>query len=165
MNTIVKSKIYVNASNRDLRLKMMLNTCIILIIIVSTVSVFAVGPNIGNISVIITAASASFGINRMFDKGHYEFCMVNIIARESRVSLFYETPKIKVDFTRSNVNSLQYSDKLNCLRIVGIRTETIKDNCQSCNGEYLFYINDDNYMTIINEIQNCLQMPIEFVDR
>lgn len=143
-----------------------INIAVIIIAICSLVSIIADGIKVANVSSVIIALFVSFSFKRKHQKeGHYEFSVAKLSLLNDRMIIEHEQYNEKITFNFSAIETLEYSDKLQCLRIVGNHIfENNKENKET-DGEYLFYLSYDETKEMIDSIENLSNVKINYVDR
>lgn len=164
----IKSKMYCPASRRDKSLFVIVNIAIILMVIYSVASMVVKGIKVDNISGCIVAIVVGFLLksnNRSED--HYEFCVLSIIFQKQILTVTY-LPNInkEIDIIVNSIRSLEYSNKLECLRIVcnyQEREGTEKRIME--NSELLLYIPYDSNSEFYQMLEKYTKQDLIFVDR
>lgn len=161
----ISSKLYVFPTNGSIWAYRLLFVCVFIVAISGGASVITTGINPANIGMICAALviCASFKPKKVLSP-EYVFCIVKAHMHDANMELVYEDRKT-VSFDYNDISSLEYSDKLNCLRIVGQYVDTEKKKSSIKNGEWLFYLEEKKYPEFIEDIQNKTAQKIVFVDR
>lgn len=164
----LKSKVYCAPSRGAHVLYILINISMIIVIICSVISMFFTGPKIGNISgcIISIVVSILFKKNKL-DKGHYEFCLMTISFSDFSIIINYQANTNKqVVINRNSIETLEYSDVLQCLRVLCTYQEIIKNKTlEKSHSELLLYIPADDNADLLKKIESHSGSVIRFVDR
>lgn len=91
--------------------------------------------------------------------GYYEMCAVTVTMDENGMSLLYEKVNKKIEFFYKNLQSVEYSDKLGCMRLVGL------DNVSNQKIEHLFYLEEGREKEVLEKFTECSGLTVKCVDR
>ena len=161
----VKSKVYITKKSNGLII-VSLGICVIITSIISILSIINDGLKVGNISpIIISLAVGITVLNNSKAKGEYLFDIASISIDE-KLEITYQESKFIISFLLSDINSLQYSDQLKCLRFYGNYTRSQNNNTEKfINNEYLFYVGDGDEQVLINELERTTGLIVQYIDR
>lgn len=164
----LKSKVYCAPSRGAHILYVLINISMIIVIICSVISMFLTGPKVGNISgcIVSIVVSILFKKNKL-DKGHYEFCIMTISFSDLCIIVNYQaTTNKQVVIHRNTIETLEYSDVLQCLRVLCDYQEIIESKTLEKNhSELLLYIPTDDNIELLKKIESHSGTVIRFVDR
>ncbi|MGN0487674.1 MAG: hypothetical protein ACI4HO_00260 [Ruminococcus sp.] len=167
MNYQIKSKLFINPTKKRNIWYIILNIAAAIVAIGSIFSIFMNGIRISNISAIIVAFMVTVLFRKSYsNQGHYEFCIAELQLDTRSVKIVFKQYDRLIEFYLQNIIKLEYSDQLNCLRIIGNGnvSECSKNKAEIIN-EYLFYIDSIEYKDVLNTIENIIGKKIIYVDR
>lgn len=161
----IKSKVYIEPK-RNNALIVIVSIFVIITAILGIVSVINDGVKIDNISPIIMALVVGIGVfGKSNAKPYYNFDVATITIAE-QLTIDYQDSKLQIIFNTREINLLQYSDQLKCLRIVGNYTRKEKNKVATIlNEEYLLYVGDGEEIEIIKELESKGNFLVEYMDR
>ena len=161
----IKSKVYV-VPKKNNTLIVIVAICVIITAILGIISIINSGVKIGNVSPIIMSLAVGIGVfEKSSVKPYYEFDIATIVISD-QLEITYQNSKLQVCFNIHEITSLQYSDQLKCLRLVGNYTK--KENNKETsflNNEYLLYVDDNEEKSVIEELENQTQLMVQYMDR
>ena len=163
----IKSKVYCPPSKKDRALYIAVNIAVVFLAIFSIVSLLVKGVKIGNLTACIVAIAVGIRIKstNRYD-GHYDFCVLSITFKDTVISISYQPNAKVIDIPTRQIRSLQYSDQLQCVRIVSDYTETISGRTEiKNNAELLLYITYEENVDFYNKLQCATRQILTFVDR
>lgn len=176
MNEIVfDTKVYQPTPIKNRILIIVLNIALGIVAIISLVSIFLVGINVANISAIIVSIVVVFGTkNKVKSKNEYLDCygkaeltngclIIRYYKYNANGSLIDEFIEIKARL--NEIQALEYSDVLKCLRIIG--NITIKEQGKNIVyfNEYLLYVEEYRVEYWLSELQKQTNTVVRYVDR
>lgn len=167
-NFEIKSKTYCPPSKRDKVLYISVNIAIIFVVMFSMVSMFAKGVSVGNVSGCIVAIAVGYRLKLNNRKeGHYEFCILSITFQENSLLVTFLPNKDKaIAIAIDSICSIEYSDKLECLRLICDYVEEIGIEKRKCkNSELLLYIPYDANSDFYQMLEKIVEPKLKFVDR
>ena len=167
-NFEIKSKTYCPPSKRDKVLYISVNIAIIFVVMFSMVSMFAKGVSVGNVSGCIVAIAVGYRLKLNNRKeGHYEFCILSITFQENSLLVTFLPNKDKaIAIAIDSICSIEYSDKLECLRLICDYVEEIGIEKRKCkNSELLLYIPYDANSDFYQRLEKIVEPKLKFVDR
>jgi len=161
----IKSKIYKTAKTNKIVI-IILSVCVIITSILGIISILTSGVKIGNVSPIIISLAIAFGIKKK-SKGssYYIFDMATVlVGQELRIE--YIQDNLIIVFQMNDIVSIQYSDKLQCLRFVGdyAKTDNGKTTLKKA-SEYLLYVGSGEEIELIDALHRYTPVKVEFMDR
>lgn len=162
---VIKSKIYMQPKANK-ALIVVISICVIITAICGLISVLRSGVKIGNISPILLSLSIGIVVfSKSNQRPYYAFDVANVDIGEA-VFISYQQSDLHIAFVTNSINTLQYSDQLACLRIVGnySKTENKKVSVYE-NMEYLLYVGDGEENQIIDEIEKATNVEVKYMDR
>lgn len=160
-----KSKVYIHGKNNGV-LIITISICVIITAIIGIVSIISDGLKVGNVSqIVIALAIGIIALNKSRTKDEYAFDIATISIGE-QLEIYYYESQLKISFQISDIFLLQYSDKLNCLRLFG-NYKRIQNNKTEdiVNNEYLLYLDDGEEVEIINELETVTKLKVQYMDR
>lgn len=166
-NFEIKSKTYCPPSKRDKSLYVVVNIAIIFVVIFSIVSMLVKGVKVGNVSGCIVAIVVGYLLKSNNRKdGHYEFCVLSIVFREDFLTVTFLPSKNKeIVIALDSVKTLEYSDKLECLRIICSYEERVGSDRRNESSELLLYIPYTTNLDFYQTLERNVALPLKFVDR
>ena len=161
----IMSKVYIVPKEKPVILYLILNICIVVTSMLSLVSVILMGINFRNISSIIIAFYIVFKVKKLFKiEPYYQFSVVNIMVLEENIVFKYDIGRMIV-LRMNSVESVEYSNRLQCMRFVGDYTVNDNENSQDYyRHEYLFYVNENEYPDFFELIKRSIKKDIIYVD-
>lgn len=164
----IKSKTYCPPSTRDKALYIIVNIAIIFVVLFSVVSMLVKGVRVGNVSGCIVAIVVGYLLRSNNRKdGHYEFCVLSIVFQEHFLTVtFLPNQNREIVISFNSIRSIEYSDKLECLRIICSYEESIgfkKEKNE--NTELLLYIPYDANLDFYHTLEKKVAPELRFVDR
>ena len=167
-NFKIKSKVYCNESKKMYYVCILINIAVIIMAVCSIISIFFAGINVGNISACVVAVLVGATCKpKNMTGGHYEICVLSISVEETKISIDY-LPNFnkRIVVNTDKIKTLEYSDQLQCLRIVCDYNE-MADSEEHFFGdsEVLLYIPYNENQQFYYEIENVSQKRLMFVDR
>lgn len=165
MEFTTKSKLYIAPKKKNYFSIIVLNICIVIAAILSLVSIFGDGIKVGNISPIIIGLFVVIRSRSWLkSEPYYEFSMAHVTLN-SDICISYDAGQEVVIFTDS-VTSMEYSDKLDCLRFVAdYNIITNGKKSSHIDTEFLFYIVEQDNYELFSAIKQLTGKEIVFVDR
>lgn len=165
---IENSKVYLPYSKSRFIISIVLNLSVIIIAIDSILSILDRGVTASNISEVIIAIAVATAFKRSRPyKEHYEQCSLSIDLDSNRMIINYLlSPIMKNTIVFDTIQSLEYSDQLNCLRLVcNYQTEKKKTVEKKENEELLLYVEYEENTDFYATLQSLVNKEIVFVDR
>ena len=164
----VKSKVYCPPSKTEKVIYILVNISVVFMVIYSIGSILTKGFNLNNVSGCIIAIAVGGGFNaKHSNEGHYEFSVLSLSFIEDVLKIGYSTKtdkKIEVDLT--SIRSLEYSDQLECLRLVCDYKEWEKGQKEEKEkSELLLYIKYESNQDFYQTLQEITGKNLYFVDR
>lgn len=165
----IKSKIYREPSSYSRIMSVVLNVSVVIVAMCSIVSMITNGIKIGNVSGCLVAIVVAFLFRRSIHvEGHYEFCILSVTFSSEKISIVY-APKldITIDIDINSITSIEYSDQLECARLICNYQETDKNKkpVDKVTGELFLYITYDKNADFYFELEKLTKKKIFFVDR
>lgn len=174
-NYIISSKLFVPRSPMVKTIFIVLNIVLILAFILAAVSIFMGGASWVNIGTIVFALAIVFRTKRLIDDGGtYQTCFTNASFDNDVLKIIYYKylsnnqlvePLCEVVIPLRSILSLEYSDRLMCLRIVGDVSETFNNKSTTARKEHLYYLNEIENVTFLSDLQNLTNLRIKYMDR
>lgn len=167
-NFEIKSKTYYPPSKQDRVLYVAVNIAIIFMVIFAAANMLVKGISIGNVSGCIVAIFVGFLLKLNNRKeGHYEFCILSIVFQENFLIITFLPNKDKeIAIDIGSVCSIEYSDKLECLRIICSYEERIcAEKRKYQNAELLLYIPYGTNWDFYQMLEKRVAPKLRFVDR
>ena len=167
-NFEIKSKTYYPPSKHDKVLYIAVNIAIIFVVVFSIVSMLAKGIKVGNVSGCIVAIAVAYRLRLNNKKdGHYGFCVLSIVFQENFLMVTFLPRKDKeIAIDIGSVCSIEYSDKLECLRIICSYEERIcAEKKKYQNAELLLYIPYGTNWDFYQMLEKKVTPKLRFVDR
>lgn len=163
--TQIKSKAYIQKKNNG-ALIIIISICVIITAIIGIISIISDGLKVGNASQIVIALAIGItALNKSRTKYEYVFDIASISIGE-QLEIYYYESQLKVLFQISDIFLLQYSDKLNCLRLFGNYKRTQNNKTEDIvNNEYLLYLGAGEEVEIINELETTTKLKVQYMDR
>lgn len=165
-NYEIKSKAYCPAKRKEKILIIGINCAIILFALISVFSIMVDGPSINNVSGCILSVVFEIGLRIAIHKRpEYIFCILQISVDTDLISIsYYPYVRRRVNIQVKDIETLQYSDRLKCLKISGNNSIEEEKNISNSN-ELLLYIDYDENKKLCEEIELLAHKTIFFVDR
>lgn len=167
----IKSRKYVPVSSKMRIISVIINIAVVIISINSIISIISNGISISNVSSVIIAIAFSAFIKKgdLFSP-HYEFCYASISFESEYFDIEYlfekESKREKYRFYYNEINTIEYSDILKCIRVCGKYTLFGHiEKTKSVFGEWLIYIDDSERDIIINKLSRYIGKQVVFKDR
>lgn len=164
----VKSKLYCPASKKDKAIYIIVNLAVVITAVSSVGSIFAKGFNLNNVTGCILAIAAASSFNARFSKeGHYEFSVLSLRFEGDLLKLTYSSPNNKkVEVHLNTVKSLEYSDQLECLRLVCDYKDWTDGNLiEKHQSELLLYIKYEENQEFYQTLEEKTGQSLHFMDR
>lgn len=163
---IVKSKLYIVPKQRNKIPVVIINVCVIILSIVALLDLIMDGVKLTNISSIIVSLIIAVGFKKwLVVKPYYQFSSAHLTFDQSLLQIRYDNGKT-ITISLETVDSLEYSDKLECIRF--ICNYTIYESSSNLSfekSEYLLYLSALEHPEIIMDIENVCKHQIIYVDR
>lgn len=165
MEFTTKSKLYIAPKKKNHFFLIILNICIIIVAILSLVSIFANGIKVGNISPIIIGLFVVIRSRTWIKtEPHYEFSMAHITINEN-MCVSYDIGQ-EVTVYLDSVSSIEYSDRLECLRFVADYFVTTNNATKNyAQHEFLFYIVANNNQELFSILEQRTGLKVNYLDR
>lgn len=165
MEFTTKSKLYIAPKKKNYFFLIILNVCIVIVSILSLMSIFGDGVKAGNVSPIIVGLFVVIRSRTWLkSEPYYEFCMAHVTL-DRDICISFDANKDVVINTNS-VISMEYSDKLECLRFVAdYDVITKKEKFTQKETEFLFYIVEQENHDFFVALEQQTGKEIIFVDR
>ena len=163
----IESKTYCPPSTQDKALYVVVNIATIFVVLFSVVSMLVEGVRVGSVSGCIVAIAVGH-LLRMNNRkdGHYEFCVLSIVFRENFLTVTFLPSKDKeIAIALDSVKTLEYSDKLECLRLICSYEERNGLDRKNESSELLLYIPYATNMDFYQTLERNVALPLLFVDR
>lgn len=163
---VAKSKVYVLPERRNKFLLILINICIIVLAVISIIGIAIEGVKAFNISTGIVSLLVAIGFRRYCKaKPYYKFSTVRLIIDQSILRLDYDTGR-SVTINPTTVKSVEYSDRLNCIRFVCNYSLTESSSTTAFEGaEYLLYISASENPDFIKHLEEVTYHQVSYVDR
>ena len=161
-----QSKIYITPDKKNHIFSITVNISIVLVMLISIVSLISDGIKIHSISAIVISIFVSFKLKDLLKlKPYYEFSIVNIGIEDEKILLNYDVGReVLIDI--SSIKSIEYSDKLGCIRFVGDYVMSESKNRMSYNcQEYLLYVKYEDNIQLFPYLEQNTKLEIVYVDR
>ena len=165
MNFTVKSKVYITPKKKNYFFLIVLNICIVIVAILSLLSIFGDGVKVGNVSPIIIGLFVVIRSRTWLkSEPYYEFSIARVTVNRE-ICISYDIGQEVVIFADSII-SMEYSDKLECLRFVAdynviTKNETIAHK----NAEFLFYSVEQENHELFDSLKKETGKEFVYVDR
>ncbi len=164
----VKSKIYSPPTNKGRLLSVIVNIAVVIMVICSIVSMLVSGPKVGNISGCIVAITVAALLKRVnLNEGHYLFCILAIDIDQTAIEIKYSSnPGWKTTIPIHSIISLEYSYKLECLRMI-CDYQSQRDGVVEPQkaAELLLYIAEHGNEGFYSFLTKCSNKIVQYVDR
>lgn len=163
---IVKSKLYIVPKPKNKIPVIIVNVCVIIFSIVALFNLIIEGVKLANISTIIVSLIIAVGFKKWFIvEPYYQFSSAHLTFDQSLFQIRYDNGKtVTINF--ETVDSLEYSDKLECIRFIcDYSICESSSNLSIEKSEYLLYISALEYPEIIMDIESSSKQQIVYVDR
>ena len=167
-NYEIKSKVYSPPKRKESIIAIIVNCAIVIFALFNILSMILNGISINNVSGCILCIVFGFGSRAMFREGNnYIFCVIKITLDENLITIsYYPYLSRKVFMPLDNIETLEYSDKLKCLRIIGDYTlEEASKQRRTVSKELLLYIEYAENEEFYKNIEALSHRKISFVDR
>ena len=163
---IVKSKLYIVPKPKNKIPVIIVNICVIILAIVALFNVIMEGVKLANISSIIVSLIIAVGFKKWFIvEPYYQFSSAHLTFEQTLLQIRYDTGKT-VTINLETVESLEYSDKLECIRFIcNYSICESSSNLSFEKNEYLLYLSATEYPDIIMDIEKSSKQQIIYVDR
>ena len=163
---IVKSKLYIVPKQRNKIPVVIINVCVIILSIVALFDLIMDGVKLANISSIIVSLMIAVGFKKwLVVKPYYQFSSAHLTFDHSLLQIRYDNGKT-VTISLETVDSLEYSDKLECIRFIcNYSICESSSNLSFEKNEYLLYLSALEYPDIIMDIEKASKQQIVYVDR
>lgn len=176
MNEIVfDTKVYQPTPLKNRVLIIVLNIALGIVAIISLVSIFLVGINVANISAIIVSIVVVFGTkNRLKSENEYLDCYGKAELTNGCLEIKYYKYNangnlidefIEVIVRLNEIQTLEYSDILKCLRLTGNITYKEQSEDIKYVNEHLLYVEAYRVEHWILELQRQTNLVVRYVDR
>ena len=161
----VKSKVCVQSKPKKV-LKVIVSICVVIISLLGLISILNDGLKIENISPVIMAIVIGIGVYRNSkESSFYRFDIAAITIGE-KLTIHYKDSNFQIVFEIHDIFSLQYSDQLKCLKIIGNYEKIDNKNRETfINNEYLLYVGDGEEVEIIKELEIITNLQVQYMDR
>lgn len=147
-------------------LLILINICIIVLAVVSIIGIALDGVKASNISTAIVSLLVAIGLRRYCNaKPYYKFSTVSLIVDQSILRLDYDTGR-SVIINPTTVRSVEYSDRLECIRFVCNYSLTESSTTTAFEGtEYLLYLSASEHPDFIKHLEEVTDHQVSYVDR
>lgn len=164
----IRSKAYCAPEKKELTWYVITNIAVICIALISIGSMLIKGINAGNISGCIIAILVGILIRIKNRKdGRYVSCNISVDVNDTELCVSYQ-PQIqrKLIVYVNSIRSLEYSDRLACLRLICDYLQIDGDGTNlKNNAEVLLYIEYDANQPFYDAIAEATGKTVCFVDR
>lgn len=162
----VKSKVYVVPSKLPLIGYLIVNLLILFMMIWCIIDIIRGGVETKHILLIFLSLASMFAMRLTnFYRAHYEKSPARITIGNGVKLEFPKHGRI-ISFADREIYSLEYSDRLNCLRLVGNYVFDSSGKKEFANGrEYLFYVSTAELGLFMSDLETAVGKKIVFVDR
>ena len=151
-----KSKYYIRKRNVAY---IVLNISVVIVSILSLISIFTKGVHVSNISPIIISLVVSFLLKNKFNIGKYINCIANATINENSILIDYNA--FSVEFFWNDIIEVQYSNKLQCAKIVGKYYRYKNTKKEFMDSPYYLYINEkEELLTIIENKSKIIYIDL-----
>lgn len=163
---IVKSKLYVVPPKKNIIPVIIINACAIIFSIVSLFDLIMDGVKLSSISSIIIALIIAVGFKKWYIvKPYYQFSSAHLTFDQSLLEIRYDNGKTVI-INLETVESLEYSDKLECIRFIcNYSICEASSNLSFEKNEYLLYLSATEHPNIIMDLERSSKHQIVYVDR
>lgn len=169
----IKSKLYVKPKRTSFIIKQVLSICLIITLIMGIIKIIFDGLSISIVGEMVLAFIVVSGYNSKTDlKPHYESTIADINFNDYQITIEYKQIekyyKDTVWIIKTNeVNTMEFSDKLNCLHIIG-NVYVMNKNKNAIirqEKEHFLYIEKGFEQDILSEVNKICEISIKFMDR
>lgn len=166
-NYKIKSKVYVVPSKASLIGYIIVNCFIVFLMIWVVVDIIKNGLEVRDTLLIILSLASMVAMRLTnFYRAHYEISPADFSFNEKELKIEFPKHERKVLFFNSSIVSLEYSDRINCLRIVGDYTfVNSKETTSLQDKEYLFYVSVAELGMFKEKLESTTGKKIFFMDR
>lgn len=163
---IVESKLYIVPKQRNKIPVVIINVCVIILSIVALFDLIMDGVKLANISSIIVSFIIAVGFKKwLIVKPYYQFSSAHLTFDQSLLQIRYDNGKT-VTINLETVDSIEYSDKLECIRFIcNYSIYESSSNLSFDKSEYLLYLSALEYPQITMDIESACKHKIIYVDR
>lgn len=163
----VKSKVYVVPTKTSLIAYIFVNLLILAVLVWTIIDIIGNGILLRNILLIFLslASQVAMRVSNLY-RPHHEKSPATLQVDASKLVLDFKKHSRNVKFDISRIKSLEYSDQINCLRIVGDYIFTSgKKTMNMVDKEYLFFASVAELGLFKEELESVTGKKIIFVDR
>lgn len=176
MNEILFStKLYQPSLLKNGAFNIILNIVLAIAALLSLISIFLVGVNVTNISTIIISVVVVFETKKKLRKeSEYFNCFAKAsLVEEELIITYYKynvngtliDEFVEIIVPYKEIQTLEYSDRLKCLRIRGNIIDRENKKNTIYRTEHLMYIEDNKIKQWISELQRRTNTTLTYIDR
>ncbi|MCL1853735.1 MAG: hypothetical protein FWF88_12015 [Peptococcaceae bacterium] len=165
--TTIKSKYYKQPSRKRFALILVANIGIAVFVLISLFTALMEGFHGADLGRLFLAVVLVGLINqRPENKERYEFCLLDLILREDRMQIAQDNG-YTYEFMYTDIQEMQFSDQLMCLRLFGRYSEGSKYKAPGKTkfGEKLLYLEKEGSATLLAHVGRISNRGIHYVDR
>lgn len=155
----IKSKRYIAPTKGRSIYIIALNICLIFVIIAALLKVWLEKDFKAIFGIVIPLFIVRRYKGRKESTGYYEFCIVAVTINQDKIFLDYENLGLKVEFAYENLETIEYSDKLVALRLMGF------DNISGTKLEHVLYLEKGQEQEFLENFIKYSGKEICYVDR
>lgn len=160
----IESQKYVTPDKKSNLVFIVVNIAVFIVSLSSIISLIADGFSIKSIGTIAVCIYISFKLKKIVKiKPYYEYAIAKVTL-DNNIYIEYDDKKVIEVFTNS-IKCIEYSDQLECIRFICEYKIYEKKDTEYKTGEFLLYINYENYSDLFFELEKLINKKIVFVDR
>ena len=168
-----KSKLYVVPAKTNRVMVILMDISLVLILLSGIVKLLTDGFSVGVVGYMCIAyLIVSAFRSKPQNEAHYEFSMADMLIAAGKITVTYDQiaqnkgKKSIVVIDIPAITSLEYSEKLSCLRICGaIRKLLEGENEGEVCGEHYLYVEKEQMATVMEAIGSITAQKIVYMDR
>ena len=167
----VDSKLFIPLTIRQLQIKKVILVIMLIYAICVFIELLLHGFNprlMGSLLIFILAVNIIFHFLKEGYQNKKLFISIgieNILLRYSAVVFDFVKSDMVITIPVASINSLEYSDKLNALRLVGPCKKTFNNQDIEVVGEWVVYIDPNSTYQVINAIEDKTKKQVKYLDR